>query len=110
MGNTKLNFGNIFLFLFLIIFPFGQIIRIGMIQPVDLIAGMAAFYVIVSKMGMPKLFKYFENFLIIAGFSWVFGIVLFGKVEVVYGLLYFLRLAAYFYFFAYVWNSCASRI
>lgn len=104
MGNTKLNFDNIFLFLFLILFPFGQIIRIGIIQPLDIIVGLAAVYSVVYKLEKPKIFKYFENFLIIAGFSWIFGAAIFKQLEVFYGLLYFARIAAYFYFLIYAWN------
>lgn len=110
MGNTKLTLNNIFIFLFLIIFPFGQIIRIGIIQPVDVIAGLAAVYSILAGLEKPKIFKYFDHFLLIAGFSWIFGAALFRQKEILYGLLYLLRLGVYFYFLIYVWNFAKKSV
>jgi O-antigen ligase len=100
----RLNLNNIFLFLFLIAFPFGQIIRIGILQPIDVIAGLAAVYSLVKKFDVPKSFKNLALFLFFASFSWLFGIFIFQQTEVLYGLLYLFRLAAYFYFGVYVWN------
>lgn len=102
--SKRLNWSSVFLFLFLIVFPFGQIIRIGIVQPLDLIAGAAAFYTIFNNLPRPATFKYLENFLIIAGLSWLFSIYYFPNIDVLYGLLYFVRLSAYFYFAIYVWN------
>lgn len=100
----KLNFGNIFIFLFFIIFPFGQIIRIGIIQPLDIIVALGAVWAILRKFKKPYYFKYFETFLFAAFFSWMFGAVLLRRIEILYGILYLFRLFAYFYFFIYVWN------
>ncbi len=114
MGITKIKFAldleNLFLFLFLAIFPFGQIIRIGIIQPVDVVAGFGAAVAIVKKFSKPAIFRYFEIFLFIAFFSWIFGAAIFEKVEVLYGFLYLIRLAAYFYFFLYLWNFAKKSL
>lgn len=111
MAITKrLNLDNIFLFLFLIIFPFGQIIRIGIVQPIDIVAGLAALYVILKNVPRPAAFKYLENFLFIAVASWVFSVFYFHQIEVMYGLLYLLRLFAYFYFLIYVWNFAKKSL
>lgn len=109
MGQTmgiskKLTFDNIFIFLFLALFPLGQIIRIGILQPIDVITGLGAIYAIYKKQSKPDIFKYFERFLIVAFFSWLFSLFIFQDVNVGYGFLYFLRLASYFYFLIYVWN------
>lgn len=109
-GKKRKTVNGIFLFLFLVLFPFGQIIRIGILQPIDIVAVFAGAYAIFSKLGKPKVFKYFENFMLIAGFSWVFGALAFGKIEVFYGLFYLVRLFAYFYFFVYVWNYLKQKI
>lgn len=110
MGISKhLNLENFFLFLFLVLFPFGQIIRIGVIQPVDVVAGIGAIVAIFKKYQKPAFFKYFENFLLAAGFSWLVYVFIFNQVEVFYGLLYFVRLTAYFYFLIYVWNYVAKN-
>lgn len=98
----KFTLDNIFLFLFLILFPFGQIIRIGIIHPLDVVVGMAAVYTIVNKLPKPEVFKYLENFLLVAFFSWTVSIFIFKDIKVLYGLLYLFRLTAYCYFFVYV--------
>src|SRR5258706_1955496 len=95
---------SIFIFLFLALFPLGQIIRIGILQPMDVVVGLAAFYAIFKRLPRPGVFKYFQNILLIFSFSWLFGAILFKETEVFYGLLYLVRLSAYFYFFIYVWN------
>lgn len=100
----RLNWQNIFIFLFLILFPFGQIIRIGLLQPIDFIVGMAAFYTIIKKLETPKEIKYFGSFVFFASVTWLFSIFYFHQIEVLYGLLYLFRLIAYYFFGIYVWN------
>jgi len=111
MGITKgLSWHNIFspesvfLFLFLVIFPFGQIVRIGILQPVDFIVGLAAVYTIFKKLETPRVIKYFGSFVLFAFFTWVFSIFIFRQIDVFYGLLYLFRLTAYYFFGIYVWN------
>jgi len=105
MGITKgLNWHNIFIFLFLAIFPFGQIIRIGNLQPLDFIVGLAALYTIVRKLSPSKAYKHLGAFLLFASFSWTISIFIFRQIEVLYGLLYLARLTAYYFFGIYVWN------
>jgi O-antigen ligase len=95
---------NIFIFLFLAVFPFGQIVRIGIIQPIDLIVGLAAFYTIVKKLKAPISMKYFGLFVLFASFSWIYSFFIFHQFELMYGLLYLFRLAGYYFFGIYVWN------
>lgn len=78
-------------------------------QPIDVIVGMAAIYSIVKKLPRPQGFKYLENFLFIAGVSWIFSLFLFPQVEVAYGVLYLFRLAVYLYFPIYVWNFVRAK-
>lgn len=106
----KLNLNNIFIFLFLIVFPFGQIIRIGILQPLDVIVGMGAVYAVLKRFEKPFIFKYFENTLILFVFSWVFGTQIFKQPEVYYGFLYLIRLTAYFYFFLYAHNFARKSV
>jgi len=75
---------SIFLFLFLIIFPFGQIIRIGILQPIDLIVGLAAIWSVVKKYEVPEFVKKFRPFLIFASIFWLFSIFIFHKVGFLY--------------------------
>lgn len=110
MGFTKkINLGGLLpggmlIFFFLAAFPFGQIVRIGILQPLDLIVGLGGLYAVLAKLPRPKVFRHFENILPLLFFSWVFGYFLFGRNEIYYGFLYMVRLVSYFYFFVYVWN------
>ena len=100
----KINLGNVFIFLFLALFPLGQIIRIGIIQPIDLVVGATAIYSFFVNLKKPMIFKYFTGFLIVAFISWLFSFFIFGIPAIFYGFLYLVRLAAYFYFLVYVFN------
>jgi hypothetical protein len=92
---------KIILFAFLVIFPFGQVFKIGIINPIDVIVGIGAAYALIRRYKKPEIFSYFQNFLIVAAFSWVVGATLFQKSEIFIGLLYLIRLSAYFYFFVF---------
>lgn len=100
----KINFKSIPIFLFLVLFPFGQIIRFGIFHPLDIVAALGATFAILGNYKKPDFFKYFKDFIFVACFSWIFSIILFRRLEVFYGFLYFLRLIAYFYFYVYIWN------
>jgi len=100
----RLNLNSIFILLFLILFPFGQIIRIGIIQPIDMVVGLAAIYSIIKKLEVPEAFKYLRKFFIFASASWIFSLFIFQQIDVAYGLLYLFRLGAYIYFGIYVSN------
>lgn len=91
-----------FLFLFLALFPFGQLLRINILQPIDLVVGLGALYAFIKKYKAPEHFRFLKLFLISALVSWLFSIALFPEIRILYGLLYLLRLAAYFYFYIYV--------
>src|SRR5688572_9615632 len=99
----RLNWQNIFIFLFLIIFPFGQIIRIGIIHPLDIVVGLAAIYTVIAKLEKPEVFKFFKDFLYIVMFTYIFLIFIFWDKNLIAGLLYLFRLVAYSFFLVYVW-------
>lgn len=105
----KLNWQNIFIFLFLVLFPFGQILRIGIIQPLDVIVGLATIYTLVAKLEEPDIFQNFKNFLYIAAFTYVLAIFIFWSKDLLVGALYLFRLVAYFYFLIYVWNFASNK-
>jgi O-antigen ligase len=100
----KLSFESLFIFLFLVLFPFGQIIRIGIVQPIDLVVGAAALYSIIKNLKKPKILRYLNLFLIFAFASWLFSSFTFKSIEIFYGFLYLIRLVAYIYFLVYAWN------
>lgn len=109
---------SIFLFLFLVVFPFGQIVRfkfnvLGIsvpLLPIDIVVGCAAIYSLVRRLPRPKILKYVLNFLWIAGFSFLFSVFIFKTPYLVYGLFYLVRLTAYVFFFVYVWNFVKDRV
>lgn len=108
---NRLNLNNIFIFLFLVIFPFGQVIRLNFnfaglnipLVPLDIVAGMGALYTIFFQRRTPGVFKYVLFFLTAAVFSFLTSIPVFHT-SVLYGLFYLFRIFAYSYFFVYVWN------
>jgi len=117
MGKTmgiakRLNWQNIFLFLFFVVFPFGQIIRLSFsfaginipVLPIDIIVGCGALYSLVMKFRKPEVFRQFIGFLFVAVFSFILSIFIFRVAALFYGLFYLLRLAAYSCFLIYVWN------
>lgn len=109
--SKKINWESVFIFLFLIIFPFGQIIRmnftlIGLtipLTPLDIIAGLGSLYTIFFQKKEPGFFKFILYFLFVAAFSYVLSVPIF-KAGAIYGLFYLFRIFAYAYFFVYVWN------
>ncbi len=105
MGITKkLNLNNVFLFIFLALFPFGQIIKMGVFHPTDIVVGLAAIYAIYRKFKRPKIFNYFTDFLIICSASYILSIFVFWQKELLFGPLYLFRLFCYFHFLIYVSN------
>lgn len=81
----------------------------GIFQPIDLIVAFGAIYGVYKKYTWPDIFKYFNNFLVFAGVSWVFSIIYFRDSQVIYGLLYLIRLFVYFYFFVFVYYFAKGK-
>lgn len=112
MGITKkINIESIFIFLFLIVFPFGQIIRLSFnlgglnipLQPLDIVVGLGAVFSLFFQKNKPKSFRYISYYLLAALFSFILSIFYF-KTGVLYGLFYLIRISAYALFINYVWN------
>lgn len=105
---------QIIFFAFLVLFPFGQIVKIGIINPIDVVVVIGALYAIFKKLPKPEHFKYIDAFLLVLGFTWVIGFLQdFRGLPAqagIYGLLYLFRLAAYFYFSILVFNSQISNL
>ncbi len=123
MGTRKINFKNIispqslFLFLFFVIFPFGQIFRVNLniasltipLTPLDIVVALGALYSIFYQKKKPAVSKYLVCFLAIALFSFILSIFVFEK-EVVYGLFYLIRISAYVFYLNYVWNFAGKNL
>lgn len=98
---------QIILFAFLIFFPFGQIIKIGQINPIDIVVCLGAITAIIKRYQYPK---YFKDFLIAALFGYLLSIFIFKDSQVFVGLLYLVRLTAYFYFFIFACHFKNRRL
>ena len=119
MGITKkISWENIFIFLFFVAFPFGQIIRLSFgfsgltipLQPLDIVVALGAVYAIVKKLKRPPIFDFLVKFLLVATFSFVVSVYLFNGGVLNYGFFYLLRLCVYIYFFVYVWNFAKKKL
>lgn len=100
------------LFLYLAAFPFGQLARleitIGSLKfpllLIDIIPGIMALLFFLCKFTLPKISKRFLFFIGTALLSLIYSLTTFRGSEIVVGLLYLLRLSAYFVFFVVVFN------
>lgn len=101
-------------FIYLVIFPFGQLGRIELISPitlhlVDVVAGLFVFFWLISivqrrALPNPPLKKEFLVFLAVAGFSLLLGATKVAWQEAFVGFLYWLRFAIYVLFYFGVWD------
>lgn len=101
---SQININNIFIFLFLALFPFGQVVRIWIFHPLDIIVGFASIYSIITKQYKPIIFKYLDNFIYIGLFAWLLNYFVFNNYQTFYGLMYLFRLFSYLYFVVYIYN------
>ena len=107
----KINWNSIFVFLFIILFPFGQIIRLEFnllglkipLLPIDIVAGLAALYNLFLQKNRSPISPYIKNFLYVAAFSYLFSVAVLRR-EAIYGFFYLVRIGAYSFFLNYVWN------
>ena len=115
MVSSKKNINNlseILIFLFLILFPFGQIIRISLnflgtavvLHPIDFVVGMGLVVFLLERYNKPKIFGHILSFLGVALFSYLLSYATFEGERVYIGGLYLLRLFAYSSFFVLAWN------
>ena len=101
--SNKEKLQTIILFIFLVIFPFGQLLKM-FFQPIDLIVGLAFLYTIIFSLRTPKAVAVLRNFLLAAAFSLLFSFSFFKAGSLFIGFLYLLRLTFYAYFVLFVFN------
>lgn len=105
------------IFVFLAIFPLGQLIRLSLtvfgvkiaFHPIDLVAGCALLLFLFSKVREPKIFKHISSFLAATTFSLLFSLTIFDAPHVLIGGLYLLRFFAYASFFIVTWNVMKTK-
>lgn len=120
MVSSKKNinkFTEILIFLFLILFPFGQIIRLSLnflgtnvvLHPIDFVAGVGLVIFLIGNVNRPKIFGYILSFLGVALFSYLLSYATLERERIYIGGLYLLRLFAYSSFFILAWNMAKTN-
>lgn len=89
------------LFVFLAVFPFGQLLGHW---PIDIIVGLIFLYTIIAYPRRSKAFKLFGGFILIAVFSYFFSFSIFTGQFPVTGALYLFRLILYWFFLDFCVN------
>ncbi len=111
------NIGVKLVFLFFLVFPFGQLIylkvyildRLITIRPIDVIALFSTLLFILCKARKPQIAKTFSGFLVVSVFSTILSFYFFPIRQVLVNSLYLLRLFSYFSFFVLIWNLISGK-
>jgi len=109
---TRANIAEGLVFLYLAIFPLGQIIRLEInlfgssypLHPVDLIALLILALLIFGKVKQPKVVRYFLAFIAAAVFSTLSASFFLTPREMLTGVFYLLRFTAYVSFIPIIWS------
>jgi len=105
-------------FLYLVLFPFGQIIRWGVsfgqlkitLHPGDIITGLVLLLFLLTRFPKPGIYRHIKNFLYISLFSIFFSLAFFKTPKTLYGSLYLLRFWGYSALFITSWNLVRKRV
>lgn len=92
------------LFIYLALFPFGQLLRISIFNASDILAIAALIYLVLIKKEGIKPLNSIRDLLIIVLFSLLYSIFNFKSLSVVTGFLYLLRVVSYFYLYKLCFN------
>lgn len=96
---------QIILFIYLALFPFGQLLRISIFNASDILAIAALAYLVLIKKEGLKVLDPLKDFLIIALFSLLYSVFNFKSLSVLTGALYLLRVISYFYLYKLSFNA-----
>lgn len=115
--NLTIKIGEGIVFLFLILFPFGQTIRTTFsifsvsfpFHPIDLAAGLSIPVLFFVRPKLPKITRYIFNFLLVAAFSYLLSLIIFQSNQSFLGGLYLLRLFSFASFFLLVRFLVSSK-
>jgi hypothetical protein len=92
------------LFIYLALFPFGQLLRVSIFNASDILAISALIYLVLVKKEGLRVLEPFKDLVIIALFSLLYSLFNFKSLSVFTGLLYFLRVVSYFYLYKLSFN------
>jgi O-antigen ligase len=121
MDNAKkkvvAKFSRKIVFLFLVIFPFGQLLRIQFsilgkpltLHLIDVVVGLSLPFSLLNLLKVNKVYKSMLAFLALCVFSLLVSLAYFTPFDVLLGSFYLFRLFAYSTFFLLVWNMASSK-
>ncbi|MCH7641056.1 O-antigen ligase family protein [Patescibacteria group bacterium] len=121
MAKTRGKLSEIFasrlIFVYLLLFPLGQLIRLESeffgtkvtIHPVDIVAGLSLLLFLLGRLKTPAIFASISSFLAVAVFSLIFSLTILDSSQVLIGSLYLLRFIAYSSFFVVTWNFAKKK-
>jgi hypothetical protein len=111
------NLAEKLVFIYLLLFPFGQLLAIRLsifnanirLHPIDLVALASVFCLSLRNPPLPKVSKFLYGLLASALFSLALSLIFFDPAALAIGLLYFLRVFAYVAFFVAIYNLVKAR-
>lgn len=95
------------IYLFFILFPLGQILKIGLINPVDIVVLIVSGNFILTRSKIPVVVR---NLCLLLGFSLLFSLTIFRPAEILLGALYLIRLVAYLLFLLQINSWILSKM
>lgn len=96
--------GKTILFIYLALFPFGQLLRISIFNASDILAVVSLIYIILTNKKSLRVLNPLKDFLIIALFSLLYSVFNFKSLNVLIGFLYLFRVISYFYLYKLSFN------
>ena len=96
---------KIIFFTALVVFPFGQLFKLGSVNLFDILIFLVAFLTLLKRQKYPSWYRSFFVFVLFALFSWVLNYFIFGSIMFLTGLMYLLRLVSYSLIGIYVFNN-----
>lgn len=97
------------LFTALVIFPFGQITKIGPVNFLDLLVFLMAIYTLLKKSKFPTWYPYLLSFILFGLFSWVVNAFIIKSDLIFKGLLYGIRLLIYSVLPIFIFNFFKTK-
>ena len=117
MVDSKKTASKLIVFLYLIIFPFGQLLRFNLnllsqsisVQPIDLIAGFSLVYLLFKKTDKPAIYRTLKGIFAYLTFSLFVSLAIFNFQSGILGILYFIRILFYTSFFLLIYDLVKSK-
>lgn len=117
MGNKKSKLVKVLILVFLVLFPFGQLLSLRTvffgtevnIHPIDIVVGTISLIVITGKLKRTALLNSILTTCLVFAFAYLLSIALFGFPFVLRGGLYLLRLFAYMIFLYAIYLLAADE-